>query len=361
MLVDETTGEVKWAVQDDAGEGSFSLVVISPNGRFVASVGEYGEYWTLWEAASGVVQRVGDRHDGTGACSCRAKRNGRRLDDDCPVVAHTRGLQAVAFSPCGGRLATGGHDRTVIFWDAQTGKAQHRTDQGDSKVWSLSFSLSGARLASGGLDGAIRVWDATTGALLRTIPQAYEGYATRVHFSPTNSSRLVSILGNAMISLFDVDSGDLVHSFAGSRFAVFSPDGRTIATAGGSDFSEVHRDRDFREVHLFDAETGALRSTMVSHCKGLSAVSFSIDGMTLASGSIDGACKVWDLSTGALLRTFNPGLPNHLVMSLSMGPDWVRDTQRGVAFAMGHHPRLGAGSRVLELEAGVVQMIVDRA
>lgn len=277
------------------------------------------------------------------------------------MIAHTRGLQAVAFSPCGGRLASGGHDRSVIFWDAQIGKAQHRTYQGDSKVWSLSFSLSGARLASGGVNGAIRVWDATTGALLRTIPQAYEGYATRVHFSPTNSSRLASISGNAMISLFDVDSGDLFHSFAGSRFALFSPDGRTIATAGGSDFSEVHRDRDFREVHLFDAETGALRSTMVSHCKGLSAVSFSIDGRTLASGSIDGACKVWDLSNGALLRTFNPGLPNHLVMSLSMGPDWVRDTQRGVAFAMGHHPRLGAGSRVLELEAGVVQMIVDRA
>jgi len=31
-----------------------------------------------------------------------------------------------------------------------------------------------------------------------------------------------------------------------------------------------------------------------------------------------------------------------------------------VAFAMGHHPRLGAVSRVLELEAGVVRMIMDR-
>jgi hypothetical protein len=31
-----------------------------------------------------------------------------------------------------------------------------------------------------------------------------------------------------------------------------------------------------------------------------------------------------------------------------------------MAFAMGHHPRLGAGSQVLELEVGLVQMILDR-
>ena len=35
--------------------------------------------------------------------------------------------------------------------------------------------------------------------------------------------------------------------------------------------------------------------------------------------------------------------------------------QRKMAFAMGHHPRLGGGSQVLELEVGVVRMIVDLA
>jgi hypothetical protein len=38
--------------------------------------------------------------------------------------------------------------------------------------------------------------------------------------------------------------------------------------------------------------------------------------------------------------------------------DWVLDL--GKAFAMGCHPRLGAGSQVLELEVGVVRMILDR-
>jgi hypothetical protein len=49
-----------------------------------------------------------------------------------------------------------------------------------------------------------------------------------------------------------------------------------------------------------------------------------------------------------------------MIVSVSWGRDWVRDTQTGVAFAMGHHPRLGERSRVLALDAGVVRMILDR-
>ena len=67
--------------------------------------------------------------------------------------------------------------------------------------------------------------------------------------------------------------------------------------------------------------------------------------------------QVWDSSTGTLLRTIDVG---RAVLCVKWGRDWVQDTQKAMAFAMGHHPRLGAGSQVLELEAGVVQMILDR-
>ena len=81
------------------------------------------------------------------------------------------------------------------------------------------------------------------------------------------------------------------------------------------------------------------------------------DGSKLASSGEDGTCKVWDSSTGELLRSIHIG---RSVESVVWGRDWVRDTLGAVAFAMGHHPRLGAESQVLELEAGVVRMILDR-
>ena len=65
---------------------------------------------------------------------------------------------------------------------------------------------------------------------------------------------------------------------------------------------------------------------------------------------------MWDSSTGALLDTFTF---DRKIQSVSWGRDWVRDTMC-VAFAMGHHPRLGEGSQVLELEVGVMRMIMDR-
>ena len=64
-----------------------------------------------------------------------------------------------------------------------------------------------------------------------------------------------------------------------------------------------------------------------------------------------------DSSTGALLRTINVRNP---VFCLASGRDWVREEEREMAFAMGHHPLLGAESQVLELEEGVVRMILDR-
>ena len=98
--------------------------------------------------------------------------------------------------------------------------------------------------------------------------------------------------------------------------------------------------------------------TLVAHnLSPVSAASFSVGGGSkLATGSRDGTCNVWDSSTGDLLRTIELGAA---ICTVSWGRDWVRD-ETCVAFAMGHHPRLGAGSQVLELEVGVVRMILDR-
>jgi WD40 repeat protein len=253
----------------------------------------------------------------------------------------------LAFSPCGQRFATGDNDGVVILWDAQTGRAEQRMQAGPEMVWSLSFTADGARLAIGSGDGSIHILDATTGALLRTWEE--EGTVTWMQFSPVNNS-IVATVSLDEITVWDVDSGETLKTCMGCDFLVLSPDGRTIATASVSE--------DAHDLLLVDAETGTARLTLVGHHAPISVACFSVnDGSKLASGSTDGTCKVWDSSTGALLRTINVGI---YIIAVSWGRDWVRDTQRGAAFAMGHHPQLGEGSRVLALDAGVVRMILDR-
>ena len=349
--MDGATGEVKWAVEDHKRE-YFRCAAISPDGRFVASVELDNQCWKLWDSASGALHRAGARHDGTGECVCEVNDVGHRVvQDGCPVVTHSdEGIWSVTFSPCGQGFATGGFDGEVIVWDVQTGKVETRmTGVHPKGVLALCFSSCGQKLASGGWEGSICVWDTVAGALLFRMHGDYRSEDVRsLHFSPTDENHLLSA-GDGGFALWDVEKGEMMErTEEGGVFAVFSPNGRTIATASG------HGSRD---LHLVDSRTGAVRLKMVSHRCLVSCASFSDDGSKLASGSGDGTCKVWDSSTGALLRTITVATP---VLCVEWGRDWVQDTLRGVAFAMGHHPRLGAGSRALELEVGVVRMILDR-
>ena len=178
---------------------------------------------------------------------------------------------------------------------------------------------------------------------------AYTISALMVHFSPSHSGRLAAagLEGNDF-TVWDVDRGEEKRRIAGCRFAVFSSDGRTIATVSS---------RNTHEIQLVRAKSGAVRVKMAGGGQ-ICCASFSVDdGSKLATGNCFGECMVWDSSTGALLRTI---YVSDSVDSLAWGRDWVQATQRVLAFAMGQHPRLGEGSHVLPLDAEVVRMILDR-
>ena len=326
MLVDEATGEVQWAVQAHS-LGCWVRVAMSPNGRFVASVGWDDNDWKIWDAASGELHMVTATHNGTGV--------------------HSAGMFAVVFSPCGQRLATRCSDGAVILWDARTGEAEHRMQGHTGFSTAIAFSADGACLASGG-HMSIDVFDATTGAWLRTIEE--HGLVTCVSFSPTAISILAIATAHDAIHVWDIDSGEILRDIAGqSMISIFSPDAHTIATASAASL---------RDVQLIDVGSGEIRCRMVGDMSAVYTASWCpYDGRKLASGSLDGTCKVWDSTTGALLKTIEFGNKHEKLISLAWGRSWV---QGAMAFGMGHHPRLGAGSQMLELEAGVVRMILDR-
>ena len=103
----------------------------------------------------------------------------------------------------------------------------------------------------------------------------------------------------------------------------FSADGRT-ALSGSWD----------KTLKLWDVTKGKLLRTFEGHSDAVWSVAFSPDGRTVLSGSWDKSLKLWDVSTGKLLRTFERHTSG--VWSVAFTPD-------------GRSVLSGSGDRTLKL------------
>jgi WD40 repeat protein len=90
----------------------------------------------------------------------------------------------------------------------------------------------------------------------------------------------------------------------------FSPDGARVLSGS-----------DDKTIKLWDVATGALLRTFAGHSDRVTSVAFSPDGTHVLSGSWDGT-KLWDVATGALLRSFQGH--TGAVTSVAFSPDGTR-------------------------------------
>lgn len=154
------------------------------------------------------------------------------------------GVNAVAFSPDGTRVATGGPDDSAKVWDVATGDRVASLAGHRSGVGSVAFSPDGSRIVTGGLDEKARIWDARTGSLVTTL----KGFGANVYevvFSPDGST-LATASGNTA-KVWDPRTGDLISSSNGKTDWVpffgdspdvteltYSPDGSMLAAASSN-------------------------------------------------------------------------------------------------------------------------------
>lgn len=226
-------------------------------------------------------------------------------------TGQTGGVNVIAYSPGSETIATAGEDKTVIIWDAKTGRSLRTIRGFTSEVTDLTYSPGGRFLISPG-EG---VWDANTGEALnlsedlpadaevspddKFIVGSTEGFVKFWSTATGKEEKSFALGGGYLfssdykrlavgrddgINVLEVDSGKKINNFSGKNFYL-SANGRRLA--GWQD----------TVVKVWDVDTGKEIIAVQFQPQDKSSLAFSPDSKVVAIWRA-AELKLWNLETG---------------------------------------------------------------
>ena len=205
---------------------------------------------------------------------------------------HTGFVYAVAFSPDGRYLASGGLDRTLRLWDRATGNEIRPFYGHEGFVRGLAFSPDGRWLLSASEDNSLKLWEVASGRPLADF-HGHQSFTSCVAFSPDGRLLASGGMDHAVKLWLATSSPQL--TFTGHDGWVgglaFSPDGRRIVSGAGSHSTRGQRDAVGRD-------DGRAARALLRRLPRVWAVALHRDGRRLATACRDGTVRVWDIDTG---------------------------------------------------------------
>jgi WD40 repeat protein len=325
VIWDAATGKEEYRLPDP-GNRNLPLLSLaySPDGRrIIAGYGDFGGavgHANLWDPKSRkLIERVpGDRGSVNGVAFSPDSRevglaSSKGFVELCevegpirsnrvrPLRGHTDVVYAVAFSPDGRYLASGGMDRAIQLWDRDTGHEIQPLPGHESWVCGLAFSPDSRWLLSASEDRSLKLWEVASGRKLADF-HGHQSYTSCVAFSP--DGRLAASGGRDHAVKLWLTTWRAPLIFPGHDRAIrslkFLPDSQRLVSGVGDGSTRCR-------LQMWDAMTGERLEPSFASCPEVYAIALHPEGRRLATAGPDGGegvgtVRVWDLDTDQPVR-----------------------------------------------------------
>lgn len=231
--------------------------------------------------------------------------------------AHENGVRALAFSPDGKILASGGKDNLVNLWTVGSWQNRAKLEGHQGFILELAFSPNGGQLASIGLDNKVLLWNQEKGQFSSINKVEFTQHASTplsIAYSP-NGQELVSAGLDGKVLIWNTQGDLLQQVYQAPNFfgfqsatgaAVFSPLGDKVVfkedayRMGGVDFN----------IHLFDRNTQQITGTFKGHQDVVLKTLFTGNNQVVSAAGGKGGLLQWSIPSGQIIQQWgNTGAP----------------------------------------------------
>jgi len=242
----------------DDEEESVWIIVLSPNGKTIASGGRSGKVM-LWDVKT---EKLVARWTG-----------------------HTHGAMSLCWSVDGERVVSGDDDGTMRVWDVESGDTVlGPINTGHKYVYAVIYSPDTTKIATGGYENALKIWDAKTGNLLSTIKHD-QGVLS---LAWTSDQKKLIAGSRGSIRIFNTATWQQSAILEGHGFSVFSlslfQNDRLLASASYDD-----------TARLWNLDTNLPVGPPIQHQDTVHSAAISADGKQLVTACGDNNAYVWDI------------------------------------------------------------------
>jgi WD40 repeat protein len=290
-------------------KGEVNFVACAPDGRTIVTA-----------SGDDAKVRIADISTGETMRTIAAKNTSDTL------VALSPDGKNLAFSELRSRNRPANWIYTIRLVEVETGKQLWIQEQGQQRIIGLTFTPDGRRLICS--DGkSFQLLDTATGQRKNRYP----GGGARLQCT-ADGKRLIA--ASSIIRVWNLDNGEELHAFAGHMVPPtslsYSPDGGMLAACAFADPA----------ILAWDVGSGKLVRRVGVSVSYLRDVQFTPAGR-LISGDGDGMLRMWDMSKGNEIQSFQASNPigkdpRLQVLSMSVSRDGKRLSASCLGFNAPH-------------------------